>query len=79
LSHDLKDLPITDVARDDDNGDLYAASDFGVARLPAGATSWALAAPGMPNVEVASLTILPSKRRLYAATHGRSAYLLTLQ
>lgn len=78
ISHDLSDLPITDVVRDDVSGDLYAASDFGVYLLPAGGTSWSLAAPGMPNVEVPQLTIVPSKRRLYAATHGMSAWLLNL-
>jgi hypothetical protein len=78
LSYDLADLPITDVARDDVNGDLYASSDFGVLRLPFGAASWGLAAPGMPHVEVASLTMISAKRKLYAATHGRSAYRLDL-
>jgi hypothetical protein len=32
----------------------------------------------MPNVEVAGLTIVPEKRRLYAATHGLGAWQLTL-
>jgi hypothetical protein len=32
----------------------------------------------MPNVEVAGLTIVPGARVLYAATHGRSAWKLTL-
>jgi hypothetical protein len=32
----------------------------------------------MPNVEVAGLTIVPNARRLYAATHGLSAWLLNL-
>jgi hypothetical protein len=32
----------------------------------------------MPNVEVAGLTILPDKRKLYAATHGLGAWLLKL-
>jgi hypothetical protein len=77
-SHDLDDLPITDIARDDVKGDLYASSDFGVYRLRAGASSWLLAADGMPNVEVAGLTIVPHERRLYAATHGMGAWLLKL-
>jgi hypothetical protein len=59
-------------------GDLYAASDFGVTMLAAGSTHWTLAAPGMPNVEVAGLTIIPSQRILYAATHGLSAWRLNL-
>jgi len=79
ISHDLDDLPLTDIARDDVTGDLYASSDFGVVRLVAGATSWTLAAPGMPNVEVAGLTIVPGARRLYAATHGLGAWLLNLR
>jgi hypothetical protein len=32
----------------------------------------------MPNVEVAGLTIIPSERKLYAATHGLSGWLLNL-
>ena len=36
VSYDLGDIPITDVARDDVTGDLYAASDFGVFRLVSG-------------------------------------------
>ena len=78
VSHDFGDIPATDVARDDAAGDLYAATDFGVFRLAAGTTDWTLAAPGMPNVEVAGLTIVPAARKLYAATHGLSAWLLNL-
>ncbi len=77
-SFDLGDIPLTDVARDDVTGDLYAASDFGVYSLTAGSAEWSLAAPGMPHVEVAGLTIVPAARRLYAATHGQGAWLLNL-
>ncbi|HET9977100.1 MAG TPA: sialidase family protein [Burkholderiaceae bacterium] len=77
-SFDLGDIPITDVARDDVNGDLYVASDFGVFRLASGTTSWTAGAPGMPNVEVTSLTIVPAARKMYVATHGQGAWLLNL-
>jgi hypothetical protein len=77
-SYDFGDLPVTDLVRDDVTGDLYAASDFGVTLLPAGSTHWVLAAPGMPYVEVAGLTIIPNQRILYAATHGLSAWRLNL-
>jgi hypothetical protein len=77
-SHNLADLPITDLVRDDKTGDLFAATDFGVLRLASGTTTWRLAARGMPNVEVAGLTILSAKRELYAASHGLSAWLLEL-
>ena len=77
-SYDLGDIPITDVARDDVTGDLYVASDFGVFRLAWGASTWTAGAPGMPNVEVTSLTIIPQERKLYVATHGLGAWLLNL-
>ncbi len=47
-------------------------------RLPFGTTTWVVAGSGLPMVEVAGLTIVPSSRVLYAATHGRSAWKLTL-
>jgi hypothetical protein len=77
-SYNLDDLPITDLVRDDNTGDLYAASDFGVMRLANGATTWTQAGGALPMVEVSSLTIVPNSRLLYAATHGRSAWQLTL-
>jgi hypothetical protein len=77
-SYDLGDMPITDVVHDDVTGDLYAASDFGVFRLLAGAIAWGAAAPGMPNVEVPGLTIVAGERKLFAATHGLGAWLLNL-
>ena len=79
LSHNLGDMPVTDLVRDDVTGDLFSASDFGVLSLQSGTTSWELAAGGMPNVEVAGLTIVQDRRELYAATHGLSAWLLKLR
>ena len=78
VSHDLGDIPINDIVSDDVSGDLYAASDFGVFRLVSGTTDWTAAAPGMPNVEVASLTMKAGARKLFAATHGLGAWLLNL-
>ncbi len=78
ISYNLADLPITDLVRDDITGDLYAASDFGVTRLANGTTTWTVAGSGLPAVEVPGLTIVPGARLLYAATHGRSAWLLQL-
>jgi hypothetical protein len=77
-SYDLRDLPITAVVLDSTTGDLYAASDFGVYRLSSGATIWRLAAKGMPNVEIAGLTIVPGARLLYAASHGLGVWVLKL-
>jgi hypothetical protein len=71
------DFPATGIARDS-NGDLYVSNDFGVMVLTNGSTSWSTAGTGLPMVEVAGLTIVPGSRVLYAATHGRSAWKLTL-
>ena len=73
-----RDLPVTDLVRDDLTGDLYAATDFGVMALASGSTTWTVAGAGMPKVEVAGLTIVPSARVLYAATHGLGAWKLDL-
>ncbi|MGH8267027.1 MAG: WD40/YVTN/BNR-like repeat-containing protein [Steroidobacteraceae bacterium] len=78
-SFNLPDFPITGLAHDDVTGDLYASSDFGVLKLPSGSTTWVVAGSGLPNVEVAGLTIASGERVLYAATHGRSAWSLTLR
>jgi len=78
LDGDMGDLPITTLVRDDVNGTLFAGSDYGVIRLEQGDDEWTTAAPGMPNVEVPGLTIVPGARILYAATHGLGAWMLDL-
>jgi hypothetical protein len=72
--------PINSVVFDQDTGDLYAATDFGVLRLAADdtASGWVMAAKDLPVVTVAGLTINPGSRQLFAATHGRGAYRLAL-
>jgi hypothetical protein len=77
-SYNLSDLPVTDLVRDDLTGDLYAGTDFGVMKLANGSTTWTVAAAGMPMVETPGLTIVPSARVLYAATHGLGAWKLDL-
>jgi len=72
----LGDLPVTGIARDDSTGTLYAATDFGVLAYKGG--SWVPAAPGMPQVETAWVTVDPSTHTLYAATHGRGIWALPL-
>ena len=72
------DFPATSIAFDSVKGDVYASNDWGVLVLTNGSSTWLVAGTGLPNVEVAGLTIVPSARKLYAATHGRSAWQLTL-
>ena len=71
------DFPATGVVADT-NGDVYASNDWGVLRLPSGSTAWEVAGTGLPQVEVTALTIVPDARKLYASTHGRSAWQLGL-
>jgi hypothetical protein len=78
IDGNLGDLPVTSIVRDDRTGDLYSANDFGVLRLPSGSSVWQSAASGMPQVEVPGLSISTLGRVLYAATHGRGAYVLRL-
>lgn len=75
----IGDIPLNDVVFDQPTGDLYVSTDFGVLREAAAAgIDWQLAAPGMPNVETPGLTIVTGDRKLYAATHGRGAWVLDL-
>ena len=46
-------------------------------RLASGATAWTTTA-GMPMVEVSGLTIVPSARVMYAATHGLGGWVFDL-
>ena len=72
------DFPANSVVFDSVKGDLYASNDWGVLKRANGSSDWVVAGTGLPMVEVAGLTIVPSARKLYAATHGRSAWLLNL-
>jgi hypothetical protein len=78
VSYDLGDLPVTGVAFDDVTGDVYASSDFTVMMLQSEPRVGSLAGEDLPQVEVAGITIVPGARKLFAATHGRSAWRLDL-
>jgi hypothetical protein len=72
------DFPATSVAFDSVTGDLYVSNDWGVLKRASGSTDWDVAAPGLPMVEVNGIVIATNARKLYAATHGRSAWVLNL-
>jgi hypothetical protein len=76
-SYDLGDVPVTDVVLDGATGDVYASTDWGVERLAAGGTAWQ-ATSGLPPVAVYGLSLTPGSRTLWAATHGRGAWSLSL-
>jgi hypothetical protein len=73
LSFNLGDFPVTGIA-ENGTGDVFAATDFGVAALAAGSTSWVTAGTGLPTSAVYGLTLAPQGHVLYAATHGRGAW-----
>jgi hypothetical protein len=78
ISFNLPDIPLTSIAFDPLTGDLYTSSDFAVFRLKFGQNVWDIAGIGMPIVEVPKITINPTARVLYAATHGLSVWTLPL-
>ena len=78
LSNDIGDQPVTDISYDAGSGNLYASTDWGVLQLKPGSTTWAQAAPGLPLGAVYGLTLSDKGRVLYAATHGRGAWVLDL-
>jgi hypothetical protein len=76
IDGDLGDQPITGIAFDSATGNLFVSTDFGV--LARSGSSWVPAASDLPPVAVYGLTLDSVNRVLYAATHGRSAYRLSL-
>ena len=78
LSSNLGDQPLTGIAVDWQTNNVYVATDFGVFARRSGKTNWQPAGHGLPPVAVYGLTINVGSRVLYAATHGRSAWMLSL-
>jgi hypothetical protein len=78
LAGGLGDQPLTDVAVDWQTGDVYVSTDFNVYVRPAHKTTWQPAGSGLPTVATYGLTIDSNARVLYAATHGRGAWKLSL-
>ena len=76
--HGVPDFPANDVVYDSVAGDLYVANDFGVMRLANGATSWTLAGPACRWSRPAACRSQRRRGSWSAATHGRSAWTLTL-
>jgi hypothetical protein len=79
LASNLGDQPITGIAVDWQTNTIYVSTDFGVSARRAGKTNWQKGGNGLPPVAVYGLTINVGSRVLYAATHGRSAWMLNLQ
>src|SRR5581483_2145427 len=74
----LGDMPINTIALDEQTGNLYVGTDFGVLTQLGHSGFWQPAANGMPMVAVSGLTLDSQHRVLYAATHGRAIWSLKL-
>ena len=79
LASNLGDQPITGIAVDWQTKTTYVSTDFGVFARRSGKTNWQKGGNGLPPVAVYGLSIDLGSRVLYAATHGRSAWVLNLQ
>jgi hypothetical protein len=77
--YNLGDEPVTGIALDGNTGDVFISTDFGVNILQSGGSTWTPAAGSLPPVAVYGLTMDSNARVLYAATHGRGAWALSLQ
>jgi hypothetical protein len=78
IDHNLGDEPITGIAYDSTTGNLFVSTDFAVNALAPSSSTWVPASTGLPPVATYGLTFDSVNRVLYAATHGRSAYSLSL-
>ncbi|HET6817128.1 MAG TPA: hypothetical protein VFH66_07885 [Mycobacteriales bacterium] len=76
-SQSIGDMPVTGIAYDATNDELYASTDFGVITAPSsGGDAWSAAGTGFPISTVYGLTL--AGNQLIAATHGRGAWTLPL-
>ncbi len=71
-------MPINALALDSKTNRLYVGTDFGVLVSVGRSGMWRPAAAGLPTVAVSGLTLDSKNRVLYAATHGRSIWMLKL-
>jgi hypothetical protein len=82
ISYDIGDQPVNDAVLDTATGDIYISTDFSVFTLTPGTQTWAPVSDGLPMAAVSGLTLAKAQhgpdRYIYAATHGRGAYRLTL-
>ena len=83
ISYDIGDQPVNDAVLDTATGDIYISTDFSVFTLTHGTQTWTPVSDGLPMATVSGLTLAKKQhgpeRFLYAATHGRGAYRLTLR
>jgi hypothetical protein len=79
----LPDLPVNAIAVDpEDSRNLYLGTDLGVFVSRDGGANWLVENTGFANVITSWLTVLKGPghtRTLFAFTHGRGAWKITLE
>ncbi len=79
ISGNLPNTPVNWLVVDPDvPNTIYAATDVGVQVTTDGGTTWSSLGSGLPRVVVLSLTLDRANRILYAGTHGRSMWTISL-
>ena len=79
IGGNLPNIPLNDIIVDPVyRPNLYVASDAGVLYTTNMGTTWGVLGTGMPDAPVHDLTLHSPTRRLFAFTHGRSAWSLDL-
>ena len=77
-SLELSGVPANTIAIEPDHPErLWLGTDIGVFRSVNSGRTWAKHSQGLPNVPIFQLSIDAGRGRIFAATHGRGAYLLT--
>jgi photosystem II stability/assembly factor-like uncharacterized protein len=75
ISKALPNTPVNDLVVDPTYANtLYAATDVGVFYTTNGGTTWTTLMSGLPNVVVLGLRMYQPTRTLWAATHGRGMW-----
>ncbi|MEM7455108.1 MAG: hypothetical protein AAF456_12225 [Planctomycetota bacterium] len=79
IGDDLPDMPVNDVFIDPQNTKRYfAATDIGVYQTFNSGNTWSLFGNNLPSVVILDFAYLDETRELFAGTHGRSIYSLTI-
>jgi len=79
ISSNLPNTPVNCIVIDPDIAStLYIGTDIGVFVTSNGGASWSVLGAGLPDVAVLSLAFHHATRTLFAATHGRSVWSVSL-
>ena len=86
ISTNLPDIPVDSIALSGNGATIfigtdvgvYSTSDAGGPNMPStpGSVQWTSPAPGLPNVRVEDIEVVPSQNLIAVGTHGRGMWIL---